>query len=96
MAFITNANNRIELANIELIPALAFYKVGQEDTYALSGQEEWLNNSDIIRRQIIASRAVSHYAGFALFRYEYVFGDQYATETVLKERQALNDLLHGV
>ncbi len=88
-------NQRITLDTIELIPALAFYKVGQEDTYALSGKGEWLTNTDIIRRQIIASRAVSHYAGFALFRYEYIFGEQYETETVLKEREALDDLLHA-
>ena len=34
--------------NIRLLPALAFYKVGQYDKYAKSGSNEWIENNNII------------------------------------------------
>ena len=86
-------NNMITNDSVQLLPALAFYKAGTEDYYALQGSKEWQLHQDIIRRQIITSRAVSHYKGFALFRYEYVFGTRYENDSVLKEREALVSLL---
>lgn len=78
--------------DIALIPALAFYKVGTEDQYALTGSSEWLSNDNIIMKQIIASRAVCKYQGFSLFRYEYLFGKNYETSTTLNELSSLKKL----
>ncbi len=86
-------NSYITIDSVQLIPALAFYKVGKTDQYALAGKEEWERNQNIIQRQIIASRPVSHYGGFALFRYEYLFGSKYETEAVMKEKESLLHLL---
>ena len=60
---------------IKLYIALAFYKVGEVDKYAKSGKEEWVNNSDIIMREILMSRNLNKYEGFSLFRYDYIFND---------------------
>ncbi len=86
-------NSYITIDTVQLIPALAFYKVGKVDQYALAGKEEWEEYQNIIGRQIIASRPVSHYKGFALFRYEYLFGSKYETEAVINERESLLHLL---
>ncbi len=43
--------NIIENKN-KLIVGLALYKCGEEDIYAGSGKNEWIDNSDIIQRQI--------------------------------------------
>ena len=63
----------IKNSSIKLIPALALYKSGSEDKYAGSGINEWINDSDILKRQIIYSRGVNHYTGFSIFRYEYFY-----------------------
>ena len=68
-------NDLITAKNVKLMPALAFYKVGVEDKNALSGSKEWLDNSDIIKKQVVASRVLSNYQGFSLFRYDYMFGE---------------------
>lgn len=36
----------------KLVIGLALYKAGQEDAYALSGKNEWIENSDVISRQV--------------------------------------------
>lgn len=83
----------IKVDSVKILPALAFYKVGSVDEYALSGKEEWKTHQNIIMRQIIVSRGVPHYQGFSIFRYEYLFGEKYETESVLKERESLQKLL---
>ena len=50
---ITVWNSLIEVDSIDLIPALAFYKIGTVDTYALSGKNEWIENSDIIKNRLL-------------------------------------------
>ena len=43
--------------DVELIVGLAAYKAGVEDTYAGdSGKREWINNNDILARQVAAAR----------------------------------------
>ena len=63
-------NSIIKNKDIDLIVALALYKSGNIDKYALSGSEEWINNNDIIKREVIISRNMSNYKGFSLFRYD--------------------------
>lgn len=78
-------NDLIKVDSIKLIPALAFYKVGTFDKYALSGSNEWMNESDIIKREILFSRSLSHYGGFSLFSYNYMFNSEYKNNTSDKE-----------
>lgn len=66
-------NNLIINNKIDFYIALPFYKVGKTDLYAGEGKEEWLNNSDIIMKQIIISRNLEKYDGFAIYRYDNLF-----------------------
>ncbi len=86
-------NSLIEVDSIDLIPALAFYKIGTVDTYALSGKNEWIENSDIIKKQVVISRNVSNYDGFSLFRYDYIFNKDKSNENIEKEIMGLKDVL---
>ncbi|NLA77847.1 MAG: family 10 glycosylhydrolase [Clostridiales bacterium] len=61
--------------DITLIFGLAAYKCGNEDEFAAraestgSAKYEWVNNSDIIRRQINFVRSLEKHGGFALFSF---------------------------
>ena len=70
---------------VDLYIALAFYKVGKEDYYAKEGRSEWLENNNIIMREVILSRNRKNYKGFALFRYDNVFDNtQYTNNSKLE------------
>ena len=58
---------------VKIVPVLAFYKVGRIDNQAGSGQDEWLNNHDIITRQINFSKTLDKYNGYIFFRYDFLF-----------------------
>lgn len=57
--------------NIKMVPVLASYKVGEIDNGAGSGQNEWVEDSNIINKQIemIKTKKLD---GYALFRYDYI------------------------
>ena len=86
-------NNLITNNNIDLLIALAFYKVGSYDEYAKSGSNEWLNNTDIIMKEVIHSRNSKHYTGFCLFRYGFLFDKKLYTKTSLQEIRNLKKIL---
>ncbi len=86
-------NSLIKDKKIKLIPALAFYKNGSFDSQAGSGSNEWLSNSDVIMKQIIISRNLNYYDGFALFRYDYLFNKYYLTNNTILERINIIKLL---
>ena len=83
----------IKVNNIKLIPALALYKSGTIDEYAKSGKNEWVDNQDIIKRQIIISRNIKHYDGFSIFRYDYLFNKNKINKNLEKEINNINSLL---
>ncbi len=85
-AFVSVLDEWENLASkVELLPVLAFYKVGAVDTFAKSGSEEWMNHDDIIMREIILTRNLKQYQGFSLFRYDYLFNPELETETTMSE-----------
>lgn len=84
----------IENKDIELYIALAFYKVGMEDKYAKSGFNEWIDNDNIIMREVILSRNLKNYKGFSLFRYENIFNEEIYTKTSIKELENLKKILN--
>lgn len=60
--------------NVKLVIGLAAYKIGAADNYAgANGKNEWLNNSDIMARQISSAQELPNYGGVALYRYGSVF-----------------------
>lgn len=71
--------------NIKMRIALAFYKVGDEDKWAKSGINEWMENDDVIMREIVLSRNLEKYEGFSLFRYDYIFNEELFTEMTINE-----------
>ena len=79
-------NSYIKNKNISLIPALALYKAGVTDEYAGSGNHEWIEHNDIIRKQILVARNMSNYLGFSLFRYDNYF----ASNTKITESEIEN------
>ena len=52
----------------KLIVALALYKSGKIDEYAKSGDHEWIDHNDIIKREIDYSKTLLNYNGYSLFR----------------------------
>ncbi len=58
-------------SRVNLTVGLALYKAGQEDTYALSGKNEWIDGSDIIARQVKLLRDKKCY-GYALYSGTYI------------------------
>lgn len=62
--------------DIKLIPALALYKVGTIDDYAISGKNEWIEHSNIITNQIKVLRNQKKIDGYSLFRYDYLVNEE--------------------
>lgn len=77
-----------------LIPGLAVYKIGTEDTWAGDGKYEWINDKEIIKRQIIKSQGTSNYGGVILYSYQFIFEpDSDVKQAVNKEISAFKPLL---
>ena len=86
-------NDMIKNKNIKLLPALAFYKSGKEDKYANNGKNEWKEENDIIKRQVLESRSVGQYDGFSLFRYEFLFEKDKQNDNMASEFNNLKEIL---
>lgn len=86
-------NSLIKVDSIKLIPALAFYKIGVIDQYAGSGKDEWINNDNIIKKQILIARNQSNYGGFSLFRYDYIFNEEKHNDNTKEEIKNIKDML---
>ncbi len=52
---------------------LSPYKIGQTDKYAGTGSSEWINETEILARQVSEARGKAKYGGFSLYRYDSVF-----------------------
>ena len=66
-------NNWLELRtnkNIDIVPVLASYKVGEQDNEAGFGINEWIDDKNVINKQI---ELINNYntRGYALFRYDF-------------------------
>ena len=83
----------ITINSISLIPALALYKAGSVDEYAKSGKMEWVEDGDILKKQVIISRNLTHYRGFAIFRYDYMFNEASMSDDVAMEVENLKKVI---
>ena len=86
-------NQLITEKSVMLIPALAFYKSGTVDNYAKEGANEWIEYNNIIMREILVARPLSMYAGFAIYRYDSVFGRDISQFAFL-EKENLKSILY--
>jgi len=84
----------IKKEDIDLMIALAFYKVGIEDKYAKEGRDEWMLSNNIIMREIILSRNLNNYKGFALFRYDNLFDTTSFTPNSINEIENMKKILN--
>lgn len=57
--------------NIKMVPVLAIYKEGEVDKGAGIGKNEWVENSDIIEKQIKVIKN-NKLSGYTLFRYDFL------------------------
>ena len=72
------------------MPALALYKSGLIDEFAKTGSEEWVNNNDIISKQIKVIRNIEKIQGFSLFRYDYLL--ETTNQNLIIEQENLRNL----
>lgn len=59
--------------NVKLAVGLALYKGGKEDEFAGSGKNEWLENSDIIKRQCGEIKDL----GYVMYSYSYTENEEW-------------------
>lgn len=71
-------------SKVKIIPTLAFYKVGMVDNGAGSGKNEWLDDG-VIKKQISYLREKEEYSGFGLFRYDFLFNNDFNNNVIKKE-----------
>lgn len=71
---------------VRLFAGLAFYKTGERDTFAGSGDAEWQQNSDVISRQISLAKEKG-FLGVSLFRYAHWTAAD--SDTRLAEKKAV-------
>ena len=83
----------LNVNKIDLYVALSLYKSGMVDTYAGSGKDEWVSNSDIIKRQVLSSSVVNDYSGFVIFRYEYLF-EIFDNDNLVSEVNGLQKIMN--
>lgn len=67
-------NNMVTSDTVKLYIGLTVHKVGRNDKFAgVSGANEWITDKEIIKNMVQDARTKSHYSGFMLYRYEFVF-----------------------
>lgn len=89
MPYISTAEKWLEIERCKYVNiafGLAFYKCGREDTYAGTGSGEWINNENIIERQIRYILSNDKINGFCLYSYSYIFSEN-INENCKKELQ---------
>ncbi len=69
-------NDMVKGSDVKLVIGLAAYKIGAEDKWAGSGKREWINDSDIIARQMAEAKALGNYGGVAIYRYDSLFNPE--------------------
>lgn len=80
--------------DVKIVPVLAFYKVGNVDNNAGSAKFEWVEDKDIIKRQISYSKTLKNYDGFTLFRYDFLFNETLINENTKKEIDNMKGILN--
>lgn len=79
---------------VKLYVGLGPYKIGALDKWAGEGQEEWMNHTDILSRQLQCIRELPNYSGFSLFRYASLFSPEDAVrQAVETEKENFYNLL---
>ncbi len=70
---IESFSNLITEPSVNLYIGLAAYKIGTEDKWAGAGADEWINNNDMLKRQVEATRNFKNCSGTFIYRYDSLF-----------------------
>lgn len=81
-------------SDLEMLVALAAYKIGHEDLYARGGKREWINDNNILMREVILARNMNNYKGFVLFRYDNLFNEEVFTSNNDSEIRNLKKVIN--
>ena len=69
--------------------------IKDETNNFLLNKIEWLNNDNIIMKEIILSRNSKNYKGFSLFRYDNIFDEDVFTNNSIKEIENLKKIINN-
>jgi uncharacterized lipoprotein YddW (UPF0748 family) len=78
---------------VRLLFGLAVYKIGAEDPFAGDGSREWIEERQILRRQIEQARETANYGGVIFFSYHWLFNPIHVTDAIQEEIEAFKPLL---
>ncbi len=78
---------------VSLYFTLALYKTGVIDVFAKSGANEWVEENDILKKEVLIARGISKYKGFSLFRYDYLVDSTLQAENTIAEIKNLKEIL---
>ena len=83
-----------ENSGVQLYVGLAVYKCGAIDQWAGAGQNEWVNENDLLQRMVSSARNSAKYGGFALYRYDSIFHPESGVKKrVEQEKEHLSSIL---
>lgn len=90
-------SNIVTSSSVKMYIGLAPYRSGKQDTGAGAGINEWINNKDVIARQIKTLRNYNKQNGFILFDYRSLFniGGSSDTGYAAEERENIRNVLSG-
>lgn len=74
-------NNMAYSGNIPLIVGITSAKLGLEDKWAGEGNQEWITDEDILKRQFLVSRELAAYGGIGIYSYGAVFNADYSVQS---------------
>ena len=78
--------------DVDLVVGLAAYKINQESNN--SDSKEWIEDHDILIKQIQESKEMSNYAGYALYSYHSMFrGESDDVEAVMQQLEEIAELV---
>lgn len=80
-------------SDVSLYFTLALYKSGVVDAFAKSGANEWIEEDDILKKEVLIARGLKHYQGFSLFRYDYLINSKLQSQNTMKEIINLQEIL---
>lgn len=88
-------NNLAYSGNIPLIVGITAAKLGLEDKWAGDGNQEWITDEDILKRQFLVSCEQPSYGGVGIYSYGAVFNADYSVQNqVDREIEALKSAMN--
>lgn len=79
--------SNLKTENTKIAIGLSVYKSGEIDTFAKSGSNEWVDNTDILKRQIQIIDNNEHLNGYSYYSSSYLISNY--NENLIQEKQKL-------